>query len=292
MNKARSHLHMFWRIFKSKIIWIKFLIFSSPKILSCFYVLFLPASIPSPIFLSHLIILTIIFSAVESAVRSNRAFGPPTQFPLVIFDLNTPTATFGYPSRCATLRCVVHHWHHGAASPPLPPPLRKWSHPIASPSLFPTPATDAIEVPSPSALRPYKRRDESTPIIHRTHPDSNLSSRTEQSPHRSTTGHLCWASLYGHFHSSASMWRHWWEPRWPPLSLSLSLSMSYHDDLLSPGAVVPPHGPRGNCGPVIHRPYPWFFVYKNNFEKSQKMPKSQESLRIFLINPETTPTFF
>jgi hypothetical protein len=48
------------------------------------------------------------FFADESAVRSNRVFGPPTQFPLVIFDLNMPTATFGHPGCRTALRCVVH----------------------------------------------------------------------------------------------------------------------------------------------------------------------------------------
>jgi hypothetical protein len=38
-KKTRSHFHIFWRVFKSKIIWIKFLIFSSPKFLPCFYFL-------------------------------------------------------------------------------------------------------------------------------------------------------------------------------------------------------------------------------------------------------------
>jgi hypothetical protein len=32
------------------------------------------------------------------------------------------------------------------------------------------------------------------------------------------------------------------------------LSLSYHDDLPSPEAVAPHHGPRVNRGPVIYRP--------------------------------------
>jgi hypothetical protein len=61
MHKTRSHLHMFWRIFKSKTIWIKFLIFSNPKIIPYFYFPFRPTSIPSPIFLAHLILSAIFF---------------------------------------------------------------------------------------------------------------------------------------------------------------------------------------------------------------------------------------
>jgi hypothetical protein len=40
MNQTISHLHIFYWIFKSKIIWIKFSIFRRSKILPCFYFFF------------------------------------------------------------------------------------------------------------------------------------------------------------------------------------------------------------------------------------------------------------
>jgi hypothetical protein len=122
------------------------------------------------------------FLLVRSAVRPNRAFDPSTQFPLVIFDLETLVAAFDLLSCRAALHCVIRLWHYGAASPPPPLPLRKRPQPIASPSPFSFPVTGTIE--------PYKRRDESTLIIHRTHHDSS-SSRPEPSLHRSTIGRLC-----------------------------------------------------------------------------------------------------
>jgi hypothetical protein len=93
--------------------------------------------------------LSHIFSLAQSAVRPNRAFSPSTQFPLVIFDLQTLAAAFGLPGCCTALRCVVCLWHHGAVSPPPPLPLKKWPHSITSPSLFLSPVTGDIEVPPP-----------------------------------------------------------------------------------------------------------------------------------------------
>jgi hypothetical protein len=120
---------------------------------------FWPVSILSPIFMTHLILSSIFFSPTQLAVRLNRAFDPPTQFHLVIFDLQTPVVTFG---RRIALHCIVRLQHCGATSPP---------------SLFPS--------------ENDKRHVESSPIIHRTHSGSNLSSsRPEPSFHQSTTGHL------------------------------------------------------------------------------------------------------
>jgi hypothetical protein len=131
--------------------------------------------------------------------------------------------------------------------------------------------------------------------MHCTHLDSNLSSSgPEPSPHWSTIDRLYWASLCGHLHSSASKWCHWWEPRWPPLSLSFSELSRWPPEPRS-GCAIPwsrvHHGLRSSRGPMIHRPDPWFFLYKNNFEKSQKMPNCRKAPRI-LINLEAAPTFF
>jgi hypothetical protein len=77
--------------------------------------------------------LSHIFSSVQSTVWLNHAFGPPTQFPLIIFNLKTLATSFGLPSRTA-IHYVIRLRHRGAASPPPPLPLRKWPHPKASPS--------------------------------------------------------------------------------------------------------------------------------------------------------------
>jgi hypothetical protein len=75
---------------------------------------FWSVSISSPIFLAHLILLAIFF-IVELAVRPNRTFGPPTQFPLVIFDLLAPIASpFPFLSPVTGIIKVP---------PPLSPPL-------------------------------------------------------------------------------------------------------------------------------------------------------------------------
>jgi hypothetical protein len=157
VNKIRSHLYIFWRIL-NKNIWIKILIFSGPKILTCFYLifsfLFLPANIHSPIFLPHLILSTIFFSA-QSTVWSNHAFGPPTQFSLVIFNLQMPTATFSLLGQHDALCCVVRLRHRGAASPPPPLPLWKWPHHIASISPFSSTLTNVIKVPPPLSPSPW-----------------------------------------------------------------------------------------------------------------------------------------
>jgi hypothetical protein len=126
MNKIKYHLHIFWRNFKSETIWIKFSIFSSPKILPCFYLLF------SFLFLA----CKYSFSYLSSSSHTlSHSFSSAT--------------TFGLPGRRAALRCIIHLWHCGVASPPLPLPLQKWPHPIAFPSPFPSFVSDAIEVPPP-----------------------------------------------------------------------------------------------------------------------------------------------
>jgi hypothetical protein len=114
-----------------------------------FSFLFWPASIPSLVFLAHLILSAIFFSLAQSVVQSNHTFGPSTQFPLVIFDFQTPDDAFGLPGHYAALHCVIRLRHRGAASPSPPLPLRKRSHPIASSSPFRSPVTNIIEVPPP-----------------------------------------------------------------------------------------------------------------------------------------------
>jgi hypothetical protein len=99
--------------------------------------------------------LSYIFSLDQSTVRSNRAFCPPTQFPLVIFVIQTLAATFSLPAHRAALRRVIRLRHRGAASPPPPLPLRKWPHPIASLSPLLSPVTGAIEVPLPLPPSPW-----------------------------------------------------------------------------------------------------------------------------------------
>jgi hypothetical protein len=94
---------------------MKFLVFRSPKILPNFFPffsLFWPVSIPSPIFLSHLILSAIFFH------WPSQQFGPLAQFSLVIFDLQPRAAAFGLHDRHVALRCVVHLRHCGVASPP------------------------------------------------------------------------------------------------------------------------------------------------------------------------------
>jgi hypothetical protein len=82
-----------------------------------------------------------------------------------------------------------------------------------------------------------------------------------------------------------------------PNDLSLSLSLSYHDDLPSPEVAVLPHGRESTMDrePVvvplsidlIHH-----FSYTKTILRNPEMPKSQERTWNFIINPETTPTFF
>jgi hypothetical protein len=124
--------------------------FQQLKILSCFYFLF-HFGPPTFLLLSFWPIsyFSHNFLSVQSPGRPNHAFDPSTQFPLVIFDLQTPVATFSLLGRRVALRCVIRLWHSGAASPPPPLPLQKQSHPIASPSSFPSPIIGAIQVPPP-----------------------------------------------------------------------------------------------------------------------------------------------
>jgi hypothetical protein len=105
------------------------------------------ACIHYSIFLTHLILSTIIFSSAQSTVRPNRAFSPLTQFSLDIFDLQPPATTFGLSGCRTAFHCVIYLWHCGAASPPPPLPLQKWLHPITSSSLFLSPVTGDIKVP-------------------------------------------------------------------------------------------------------------------------------------------------
>jgi hypothetical protein len=111
-----------------------------------------------------------IFSSAQSVVRSNRAFDPPAQ----IF-LSSSTSTHHPPpsASLATVPLFAVSSVSDTVEPPHLLPLQKWSYPIASPSPFSSLVTDIIEVPP--LLQPYKRRDESTPINHHTHPSSNLS---------------------------------------------------------------------------------------------------------------------
>jgi hypothetical protein len=155
INKARSHLHMFWIFLNKKSFKSNFHFSAIQKSFSVFIELFstLTPSIHSDIFLSHFILSTIFFLLAQSLVLPNRAFDTPTQFSLVIFNLQTPAVTFGLPGHRAALRCVIRLRHCGAASPPLPLPIRKWLHPIVSPFLFSSHITGVIEV-SPS-LPPF-----------------------------------------------------------------------------------------------------------------------------------------
>jgi hypothetical protein len=250
INKIRSQLHMFWRISKSETIWIKFLIFSSPKLLPYFYFLFFFSVLvhqysffylSSP---SHT--LSHIFSLTQSAVRPNHTFGPSTQFPLVIFDLQTLAATFDLPSRHAALRYVVSL--RGAASPPAPPLLQKWSHPITSPSPFLSPVTSVIKVSPPLPPSPWPldfRRPTALSKVRWEHP------HYPSHPPRLQSLLLALRTI--------SLSEHHGPPLlsvvvWPSPQLclqvtplvrtsttsSLSLSLSYHDDLSSREATVPP----------------------------------------------------
>jgi hypothetical protein len=104
--------------------------------------------------------------------------------------------------RTAAVRCVICLWHRGATSPSphfaiqkrctSSPSLPRFHLPKPTPLKFHHRCLPPLDRPTSTALRPYKRRNETTPIIHRTHPGSNLSSsRPEPSPHRSTTDRLC-----------------------------------------------------------------------------------------------------
>jgi hypothetical protein len=118
---------------------------------------------------TNLILPAIFFSPSQSAVQSNCTFGPPTQFALVILDLQTPAAAFDLPGHRVALRCVIHFQHRGAASPPplLPSKNGRTHHlpfPVCPPSLSPP-----FDCPPSAALRSYKRCDKSTSIIHCAH---------------------------------------------------------------------------------------------------------------------------
>jgi hypothetical protein len=136
MNKTRFHLYMFWRIFKSKTIWIKFLIFSSPKIISCFYFF---SILTCEHYFSYLCdpshTLSHISSLGQSVVRSNRAFGLSTS--------RRQPPLFAVSSAYDTVE------------PPRLLPFWKWLHPIVSPSLFLYPVTSAIELPPPLHSSPW-----------------------------------------------------------------------------------------------------------------------------------------
>jgi hypothetical protein len=120
MNEIRSRLHMFKRIFKSKIIWIKFPIFSSPKILACFYFffpfLFWPTNILSPIFLSPIILSVIFFCYPLSS--STQVHIRPTD--LIFFGHLRPpddSHRLGPPCHCSLCRLPPAPWSRLASSP-------------------------------------------------------------------------------------------------------------------------------------------------------------------------------
>jgi hypothetical protein len=231
MNKIKSHLHIFWRNFKSETIWIKFSIFSSPKILPCFYLLF------SFLFLA----CKYSFSYLSSSSHTlSHSFSSAT--------------TFGLPGRRAALRCIIHLWHYGVASPHLLSLFPSKNDHTPSPSLphfhplYPTPlkfhrrCLPPLNRSPSTALRPYKRSDESTPIIHRTPPrhQSLLLTLGTISP---SEHH--WLPLL-----SAVMWP---SPQLPlqvaPLVITLMTSLS-----LSELSWWPPE-PRCNCAT------PWSWVH-------------------------------
>jgi hypothetical protein len=147
--------------------------FQQPKNPSLFYFLFsfsvLACQYSFSYLSTNLILPAIFFSPSQSAVQSNCTFGPPTQFALVILDLQTPATAFDLPGHRVALRCVIHFQHRGAASPPPSSPL-KMVVPITSPSLFVhRRCLPPFDCPPSAALRSYKRCDKSTSIIHCAH---------------------------------------------------------------------------------------------------------------------------
>jgi hypothetical protein len=185
MNKTRPRAYVL-KIFKSKTIWIKILIFSIPKIIHCFISFFLFYFGPPVFILLSFWLISYsqsYFSSVQSAVRPNHAFGPPTQFPLVIFDLRMPAAAFGLPDRRTALHCVVRLRHRGAGSSAPPLPIWKWLHPIAFPFPFPPPVPALLKFHCPASL----------PLIARLPSPYNLIKGVMRAPpslHQSTTGRL------------------------------------------------------------------------------------------------------
>jgi hypothetical protein len=143
-----------------------------------------------------------IFSPTQSIVQPNRAFGPPTQFPLAIFNLEMTIATFGLSGlpHCSSL-CHPHlaPWScltssHSSSMKTVVP--RCFPFPVSISCnrhhLFYRRGLPSLDRPPFATLRPYKRRNESTPFIQRTHPGSIVSSsRPEPSLHQSTIGRLC-----------------------------------------------------------------------------------------------------
>jgi hypothetical protein len=143
MNKTRPTYICFKKSNKNYL--NQFLIFSNPKILP--YFLFFFFVLARQYFFSYLSrpsrTLSHIFLPNQSAVW-------PTE-PISFSHLRLPDAsrrlqTPRPPSYSSLCHLPQAPWRHLASSLSSP---KKWMHPIASPSMFPSPVTDAIEVPPP-----------------------------------------------------------------------------------------------------------------------------------------------